>query len=140
MNPFYDTFEHTADLGLRLQAPDLISLLETAGKGLFSLIVENPDAVESKEIRTIRIAAPAEKEYLLLDWLKELLYLFDSEGFIGAEFFVRLVEGELRAEVKGEPMDRDRHHMDHEVKGITYHGLKLNRGNGGWNAEVIVDI
>ena len=36
--------------------------------------------------------------------------------------------------------DRDRHILDHEVKAITYHGLKVEQNDGGWLAEVIVDI
>jgi SHS2 domain-containing protein len=38
-------------------------------------------------------------------------------------------------------MDPARHQMDHEVKAITYHGLRVARQDDGtWLAEVIVDI
>jgi SHS2 domain-containing protein len=37
-------------------------------------------------------------------------------------------------------MDESRHEMDHEVKAITYHGLKVEQTADGWYAEVIVDI
>jgi SHS2 domain-containing protein len=30
--------------------------------------------------------------------------------------------------------------LEHEVKAITYHGLKVEPADGGWLAEVIVDI
>jgi SHS2 domain-containing protein len=30
--------------------------------------------------------------------------------------------------------------LGHEVKAITYHGLRVERADGGWLAEVIVDI
>jgi SHS2 domain-containing protein len=46
----------------------------------------------------------------------------------------------LRAAAWGEPVDPARHELDHEVKAITYHGLKLERDGDGWLAEVIVDI
>jgi SHS2 domain-containing protein len=37
-------------------------------------------------------------------------------------------------------MDESRHRMEHEVKAITYHGLKLEKTPAGWFAEIIVDI
>ena len=46
----------------------------------------------------------------------------------------------LRGEVGGEPIDRERHVLDHEVKAVTHHGLDLRREGGGWVAEVILDI
>ena len=36
-----ETFEHTADLGLRVFAADLPDLFRTAGEGLFDVIVAN---------------------------------------------------------------------------------------------------
>jgi SHS2 domain-containing protein len=30
--------------------------------------------------------------------------------------------------------------MEHEVKAITYHGLRVEQSSDGWMAEVIVDI
>jgi SHS2 domain-containing protein len=40
----------------------------------------------------------------------------------------------------GEPLDRARHVLEHEVKAITYHGLRVEKIADGWLAEVIVDI
>ena len=41
----YEVFEHTADVGLRARAGDLNGLFAEAGRGLFSLLVENLDVV-----------------------------------------------------------------------------------------------
>ncbi len=48
--------------------------------------------------------------------------------------------GGLEAAAWGEPMDPSRHELNHEVKAITYHGLKVEQTADGWLAEVIVDI
>ena len=59
--PMYETFEHTADLGLRIRAADLPSLFADAGRGLFSIIVADLDqhrAAPEWRLRTGR-AAPA---------------------------------------------------------------------------------
>jgi SHS2 domain-containing protein len=46
----------------------------------------------------------------------------------------------LTASAWGEPLDRTRHNMEHEVKAITYHGLSVEKVGDEWIAEVIVDI
>jgi SHS2 domain-containing protein len=41
----FETFDHTADLGLRNWAADLNTLFAEAGQALFSTIVEDPASV-----------------------------------------------------------------------------------------------
>jgi SHS2 domain-containing protein len=77
---------------------------------------------------------------VLFDWLNELLYRFEVDHRVFGKFEVRLDSGGLQANIWGEPVDRERHQLAHEVKAITYHGLKFVRENGAWLAEVIVDI
>jgi SHS2 domain-containing protein len=134
----YEVFEHTADLGLRVRAADLETLFSEAGKGLYSLIVDLA-AVRPRQEATFRIPG-RELDYLLFDWLNELLFAFEKDRMLYCEFAVtREAEG-ISAVAHGEPLDPSRHELDHEVKAITYHGLKVVEESGGWLAEVIVDI
>lgn len=135
----YEVFEHTADLGLRVRADSLDALLADAARGLFSLIVTNLDQVKPVQEKTFRIHAD-QPEYLLFDWLNELLYTFDVDQLLLSEFSVRVDPQGLTATCRGEIMQPERHEMDHEVKAITYHGLKVQREGNGWMAELIVDI
>ncbi|MHC5007475.1 MAG: archease [Planctomycetota bacterium] len=135
----YELFEHTADLGLRVQAPDLDELFAEAGLGLFSVIVDNLDEVRTTRTIDIRIEG-RDRLYLLFDWLHELLVTFDTRRLVLTKFRVRLQEDGLDAQALGEELDPDRHRLLHEVKAITYHGLKLEQIAAGWQAEVIVDI
>lgn len=135
----FETFEHTADLGLRVRATTLERLLEEAGRGLFSMMVTNLEDVRCLQERTYRVEGAA-VDYLLFDWLNELLYTFESERLLLAEFKVELDPGGMRATARGEPMDLNRHRMEHEVKAITYHGLRVEEIADGWLAELIVDI
>ena len=132
-------FEHTADLGLRVRAADLDGLFAEAARALFSAVVEDLGTVATSQHLEIRISG-ADKEYLLFDWLKTLLYHFDAEHLLFSRFEVRVGEGGLEAVAWGEPMDLARHEPNHEVKAITYHGLKVEKTADGWLAEVIVDI
>src|SRR5262245_32580664 len=135
----YETFDHTADLGLRVRAADLNTLFAEAGLALSSALVEDLGAVRSA--RQLHVELPADDlEYLLFDWLKALLYHFDTERVVCSRFEVQVGEGGLKGDAWGEPMDEARHQPGHEVKAITYHGLRVERDGDGWLAEVIVDV
>ena len=135
----YETFEHTADLGLRVRAPDLETLFAETAEALFAAIVENVSEVQARQRLDIRLEKD-EREYLLFDWLKELLYHFDTEHIVFGRFEVHVGENGLQGTAWGEPLDLARHVPLHEVKAITYHGFRVERSVDGWLAEVIVDI
>jgi SHS2 domain-containing protein len=70
-----------------------------------------------------------------------LLYRFDAEHQLQRRFEVKVGSEGLEAVAWGEPYDPERHPLNHEVKAITYHGLRVEpTADGGWLAEVIVDI
>jgi SHS2 domain-containing protein len=135
----YETFEHTADLGLRVRAADLNTLFAEAAEALFAAIVEDLGTVVASRQLDVELAGD-DREYLLFDWLKTLLYHFDAEHLLLGRFEVQVREDGLTARAWGEPLDRTRHDLQHEVKAITYHGLRVEPAPDGWLAEVIVDI
>ena len=144
MQPMYETFEHTADLGLRVRAPDLNTLFAEAARALFSAIVEDLGTVAPRQKVEVNLTGE-DRDYLLFDWLNELLFRFDTEHLLFGRFEVEArFLGEtgflLKGMAWGEPLDRSRHALSHEVKAITYHGLRVEKTEDGWLAEMIVDI
>jgi SHS2 domain-containing protein len=135
----YEFFEHTADLGLRVRADSVDALFADAATGLFAAVVDGLDAVRLTQ--SVEIAVEGTNlEYLLFDWLRELLFRLDADHLILARFEVKVGKAGLKATAWGEPLDPARHVLSHEVKAITYHGLRVEREGEGWIAEVIVDI
>lgn len=135
----FEWFDHTADLGLRVRAHDLPTLFIEAARGLFAAMVENPDAIRCVEKKSIQLTADA-IDYLMFDWLQELVFLFDTQHLLLGDWQVDVQNGRLRAVVQGEVWDPARHVLAHEVKAVTYHGLKVEQQSDGWLAEVILDI
>jgi SHS2 domain-containing protein len=136
-----ETFDHTADLGLRIFGNDLPDLFRTAGEGLFGVIVAN--LADVQDVSSDRVALTADTtEDLLFQWLNELIFISETKHRLYHRFDVTIdVSGcRLEARIGGEPIDRSRHVLDHEVKAATRHGLSLREEQGGWVAEVIVDI
>jgi len=135
----WQLFDHTADVGLRIDAPTRAELFEEAARALTSLLVDDPDTVEARETHRFALEA-ADPEDLLFDWLQALLVAFELRALLLTRFRVTLEGSGLRAVASGERVDPTRHRLAHEVKALPYHGLSLRPTGGGWRAEVIVDI
>lgn len=135
----HELFEHTADLGLRATAPDLNALFAEIAESLFSAVVEDVASIRPTMSETLEIAG-GDREFLLFDWLRELLRRFEMDGILYGRFDVSVRDDGLSATIHGEPVDRARHQLSHEVKAITYHELKVEKTSDGWLTEVIVDI
>ena len=136
-----ETFDHTADVGLRIIADDLDDLFRTAAEGVFDYIVANRDQVREVEEESVSLSAD-DPATLLVDWLNELIFRCETRHRLYSRFDVGLAdEGRvLKGAIRGEPIDRDRHVLDHEVKAVTHHGLTLRREASHWLAELILDI
>jgi SHS2 domain-containing protein len=135
----HELFEHTADLGLRATAPDLNGIFAEMAACLVSAMVEDPTTVQPAQAVRVEVSG-ADREFLLFDWLKELLLRFETDHLLFGAFDVSVADAGLVATARGEPYDPARHVLAHEVKAVTYHGLRVEQTPDGWLAEVIVDI
>ena len=135
----YRLFEHTADLGIHVESATLEGLYADAGCGLFAIIAESLASIGESESREF-VVAGQDREFLLVDWLSELLAAFELQRLLLRRFEVRLSGDGLLATGFGELLDLTRHRLGHEVKAITYHELRVAPMAGGWAADVIVDI
>jgi len=134
----FEILEHTADAGVIARGADMKQAFANASRGLFSLITELGDIGEAVH-RDIKIAAP-DRESLLVAWLNELIYLFDTENLLFKRFEIsRLDKTRLTARVYGEKVDGSRHKLKLGVKAATYHMLKINEDNGA-SVQVLFDI
>ncbi len=136
-----EVFDHTADVGLRVRGDSLDDLFRTAAEGLFDFVVANREAVQVDRVEALSLRSESTVD-LFFAWLGELIFRSETGHLLYTRFDVRVAEDgmSLEAEVGGEPIDRDRHVLDHEVKAATRHGLSLAEEAGGWVAEVILDI
>ena len=71
----YELIDHTADVGIKAYGKTLSEAFENAAKGMFDIITDSSE-IESIGQYNIELEAP-DLEQLLVDWLSELLYLFE---------------------------------------------------------------
>src|SRR5262249_9757772 len=72
-----ETFDHTADVGLRVTGVDLDALSQTAAGGVFDYIGANRDAVRVAAREPVELDADTPAG-LLLAWLNELIFRFET--------------------------------------------------------------
>jgi SHS2 domain-containing protein len=138
--PAYTEIEHTADVGLELEAPDLKAAFELAAASMFDLMCDL-DGVGDGVSRTIRATSrEGDLQGLMVRWLTELLFVFASERLLLSNFDVRRLEdGVIEADVAGEPYDPTRHALKSELKAVTYHALAVEQVDDAWFVRVIFD-
>ena len=138
MGKDFEIVNHTADVGIVAYGTDVSQAFTNAARALFSLITEL-DNVEEFLHRDIELTAPDE-ESLLVEWLNELIYLFDTENIIFKRFDVtKLNNTHLKARSYGEKVDSSKHRLKTGVKAATYHMLKIDKGND-YQVKVLFDI
>jgi SHS2 domain-containing protein len=134
----FEVIDHTADVGIIAYGADMKQAFANAAKGLFSLITELDDVKEVLH-RDAELTA-TDEESLLVEWLNELIYQFDTEGIILKRFEISQLDNtRLKARGYGEKVDRARHRLKREVKAATYHMLEVVK-NDGCRVQVLFDI
>lgn len=135
----FRTIEHTADIGIEVEADNLGELFEGVAAAMFSLMVD-PDTVRQTVERELSLEA-GDLEELLFMWLNELLFVLYAEGLLFSGFKVKDIgEDRLVATATGEKLDPQRHRLDEEIKAATYHEMMVERRDDGWKARVIFDV
>ena len=138
MDKEFEIIDHTADVGIIAYGADLRQAFANAAKALFSIITELED-VEEVLHHDIELTAP-DQESLLVEWLNDLIYLFDTENIIFKRFdIIHLDHTQLRARAYGEKVNKARHKIKTGVKATSYHMLKVDKDDG-CKVQVIFDI
>ncbi len=136
----YEVIEHTADLGIRIWAPDLDALFAQAAAALVAVMGEATGPYVHRE--QIALDAP-DREALLVDWLSEILFLFEARGVAPGEVEVKIAAGQpwrLTATVRGPDAAEGFSQHGPQVKAVTYHALEVRDSPGGVEARVYLDV
>ena len=139
MDKAFEVIDHTADAGIIAYGADVKELFSNAALALFSLITE-PQSIEEKLHLDLEVGSE-DRGSLLVEWLNELIYLFDVKHILCSRFNIdSLTDNELKATCYGEDFDPMKHKIKIGVKAATYHMLKLDKSCDGYKAQIIFDI
>ena len=134
----YEYFEATADIGLKAYGDDLNTAFENASLAIFNII---SDTSGIDAVREIEFEIASEDEVsLLYDYLEELLFYHEVEFMLFSQFHVEIDDDlHLKAKIKGEEINWDKHERKTEIKAITFHQMEVNKTDHV-ELQAIVDL
>jgi SHS2 domain-containing protein len=124
---------HTAEIELWIEAATREQVFVEAATALAELVSLDREGVEERRELALAASDPAA---LLVDWLEELIFLADTDGFVPERVDdLQLADTTLRATLVGR-----RGRIEPLVKAATYHGLDFAQADGVWHARVVLDV
>jgi SHS2 domain-containing protein len=144
--PNYIFFDHTSDIGVEISGRTKKELFANAASALFDILIENNDkksktAKRVQKLQKTLTIEGADVEDLLINYLRELLYLFNGENFVTDNCEnMECYNKKLKVRLTGELFNKMKHSIKTEVKAITYSGLNVEKQKSGWKARVIFDV
>lgn len=137
--PSWEHFHHAADIGVRGVGRTLAEAFEQVALAMTAVITE-PARVLPLTAVSVAVRAP-DADYLLFQWLNELVFLMATRKMLFGRFRVDIVHWRLTGTVWGEPVERQRHRPAVEIKGATLTALEVRqRDDGLWLAQCVVDV
>jgi len=135
----YDFFEHTGDMGIRVYGPTHKDLFQNAFKAFFAVLTE-PEEIKPSQKKIISVKNKG-WERLLVSWLSEYLYLFETDQWLFRTCEIQFLdENRVQAIGRGEKFNPERHEIKTEIKAVTYHQLSIQKNNDLWETKIVLDI
>ena len=135
----FEVIDHTADIGIVVYGADLKQVFANAALGLFNLMADL-DGLKENVKHEVGLSSE-DTEVLLVEWLNELIYIFEVEHILFKRFEINeLSNNSLKATCFGEKINPKQHRIKREIKAATYHMLHLNKDDGNYKVQIIFDI
>ena len=138
----YHFFDHAGGIGVTLKSESLPALFADASAA-FTDSITRIERVEPKRPEELDVDAP-ELDLLLVDFLSELLYRFDTRAWLSRHADVALREKDggwtLEGTLSGERLDPARHNVKMMIRAVTYHGLTVQQHGKLWTANVVFGL
>jgi len=139
----YEFLEHVSDAYIAAYGRTLEEAFQNAAEAMFQTMIETGTVALALE-ETVT-AEGCDREALLYNWLETLLLKFDMEGKVYSKFEVEKIQerdGEfaLKATIRGEPYNAEKHKPKVEVKAVTYHQMEIKEQKRRYELKFILDL
>jgi SHS2 domain-containing protein len=128
-----------SELAVRIVGNSQADLFANSAYALFDVMTEI-DKIEIKDRLPLEVEG-MDRDDLLVNWMRELLYLYQGSGYLLKEFQIREVKDTIvKAEVCGEKIDPDRHEIKQEISAVAYHQSRMAKTGNQWTAQLIFEV
>ncbi len=135
----YELIEHTADFGIRVFGDTAKALFENAANALFDVLTDRSRLQACQQ--THRVVEGADWEDLLINWFRELLYLWNGRELLLVDAKIQAIaEYRIEARLDLAPYEPAHHVIQADIKAVTYHQAQVKFGPAGWMGQAIFDV
>jgi len=135
----YRTINRPSELLVKVSGKTQAELFANSAFALFDLMTD-VEKIELKENLPLEVEG-VDRDDLMVNWMRELLYLFQGSGYLLREFQVHEVkEDYVRGEVGGEKYDPDRHEIQRDIRSIAFQQSRIEKTGDQWIAQVIFEL
>ena len=135
----YRITQHQTELAVRIFGNSQADLFAHSACALFDVMTD-PATIEIKERIPLEVEG-SDRDDLMVNWMRELLYLYQSRGYLLKEFKINQVKDTVvKAEVSGEKVDPDRHEIKQEIATVAFHKSRMEKTGNQWIAQVIFEL
>jgi len=137
----YRVLDHMTDAYIEAYGNTLEQAFEFAAKALVDTMIDLSNVAAKKEEQVV--AEGHDLHSLLYNWLEIVMnkMLVDRQAlsYFKVSISQRKERYELKANVRGEPLDIEKHRYKVEIKGVTYHLMEIER-NGIVKLRFLLDL
>ena len=136
--PKFEYFDVTADIGVKVWGVNIDEVFENTAIAVTSLMLD-PLKIGKNIVKDFIIEGN-DLSSLLVNWITELLIIRDSEGILFSSFEVNVSDNgkSLNAKNYGDYIMGNDLEMD--IKAITYSLFKLEKLDGQYYLQFVLDI
>jgi len=136
----YRLTKHQSELAVRVTGNSQAELFANSAYALFDVMTDNIDTIEIKEKMPLEVEG-ADRDDLMINWMRELLYLYQGSGYLLKQFEIREVKDTVvKAEVCGEKIDPDRHEIKQEIAAVAYQHGRMEKTGNQWIAQLVFEF
>lgn len=135
----YRILNRSSDLLIKVFGNTQPELFANSGFALFDLMTD-VEKIQTADHLPLEVEG-VDRDDLMVNWMRELLYLFQGSGYLLKEFRVREAKDNyVRGEVSGEKFDPDRHELQRDIKSVAYHQSRMEKTGDQWTAQVMFEL
>ncbi len=135
----YRTLNRSSELAVKVFGRTQAELLANSAFALFDIMTDI-EKVEVRDHLPLEVEG-TDRDDLMVNWMRELLYLYQGSGYLLKEFQIREVkETYVHAQVSGEKFDPDRHEVQREIRSVLYDQSRMVKTGDQWTAQVILEL
>ena len=135
----YRVTPHHSELAVKVFGSSQVELFQNSGWALFD-VTTDIEKIETKDYVPLEVEG-TDRDDLLVNWVRELLYLYQGSGYLLKEFRISELGDKLvKAEACGEKIDPDRHEIKKEIMAIAYDKSRMAKTGDQWTAQLIFEV